>query len=143
MKLDAMTGSDHERAFVSVFVISEKRSRYTEFLLNPKRRGQITGRFCHFFDFLPELTRKVPRGTSIELAPLLRAQGAGNTAHVIGGREVIDGHDLPLEQAIDLALADPSGVVVSCVPGRLALFFKEFPPGDTYILSYKPSGRTG
>ena len=42
------------------------------------------------------------------------------------------------EKAIDDALADPSGVVVSCIPGCLALYIQEFPPGDTFILSYKP-----
>lgn len=129
---------DHEQAFVSVFVVPEKRTRYAEFLLKPKRRGEITNRFCHFFDFVPALAKQVSRGTASQLAPLLRARGAGDTAHVIGGRDEIDGHDLPLEQAIDDALADPSGVVVSCVPGRLALYIQEFPPGDTFILSYKP-----
>ena len=128
---------EHEQAFVSAFVVPEKRARYAEFLTKPKRRVEITNRFCHFFDFIPTLAKQIPRATASELAPLLRARGAGDTAHVIGGRDEIDGRDLPLEQAIDDALADPSGVVVSCVPGRLALYIQEFPPGDTFILSYK------
>ena len=85
-----------------------------------------------------ELAKRVERGPGSELAPVLRARGAGDTAHVIGGRREIDGQDLPLEQAIDSALADPSGVVLSRIPGRLALYMQEFPPGDTFILSYKP-----
>ncbi len=129
---------EHEQAFVSAFVVSEKRARYAEFLPKPKRRVEITGRFCHFFDFVPALARQVPRGVASELAPLLRAKGAGDMAHVIGGRDEIDGQDLPLEEAIDSALADPSGVVVSCIPGRLALYIQEYPPGDTFILCHKP-----
>jgi hypothetical protein len=129
---------DHEQTFVSVFVVPEKRTRYAEFLRMPKRRGEITNRLNHFFDFVPASAQQIPRSTASELAPLLRARGAGDTAHIIGGRDEIDGHDLPLEQAIDEALADPSGVVVSCVPGRLALYIQEFPPGDTFILSHKP-----
>ena len=129
---------EHEQAFVSAFVVPEKRARYAEFLPKPKRRVEITGRFCHFFDFVPALARQVPRGVASELAPLLRAKGAGDTAHIIGGRGEIDAQDLPLEEAIDGALADPSGVVVSCIPGRLALYIQEFPPGDTFILCYKP-----
>ena len=129
---------EHEQAFVSVFVVPEKRGRYAEFLPKPKRRVEVTRRFNHFFDFVPALARQIPRGTSAELAPLLRARGAGDTAHVIGGRDEIDGQDLPLEEAIDGALGDPSGVVVSCIPGRLALYVQEFPPGDTFILSHKP-----
>jgi hypothetical protein len=136
--LGVITRMDHEQAFVSAFVVPEKRARYAEFLPKPKRRAEITNRFCHFFDFLPALAKQVARGTASELARLLRARGAGDTAHVIGGRDEIAGQDLPLEQAIDGALADPSGVVVSCIPGRLALFVQEFPPGDTFILSCKP-----
>jgi hypothetical protein len=45
---------------------------------------------------------------------------------------------MPLEEAIDGALADPSGVVVSCIPGRLALTHSGVSTGDTFILSYKP-----
>ena len=138
IKVDAMTHMEHEQAFVSVFVVPEKRARHAEFLGKPKRRGQITGRFCHFFVFLPELAKRVERGTGSEFAPLLRVRGAGDTAHVIGGRREIDGHDLPLEEAIDSALADPSGVVVSGIPSRLALCMQEFPPGDAFILSCKP-----
>ena len=136
--LRVITRMDHEQAFVSAFVVPEKRARYSEFLPKPKQRVEITNRFCHFFDFIPKLATQIPRSMVSELAPILRARGAGDTAHVIGGRDEIDGQDLPLEQAINGALADPSGVVVSCIPGRLALFVQEFPPGDTFILSYKP-----
>jgi hypothetical protein len=125
---------DHEESLVSVFVVSEKRARYAEFLRKPKRRAEILNRLCHFFDFMPQLATQVPRDAA--LAALLRKRGAGPTAHVIGGRK--DGADLPLEEAIDEAMTDPNGVVVSCVPGRLALYLQEFPPGDTFILSHKP-----
>ena len=135
MMFGIITGMEHEQAFVSAFVVPAKRTRYAEFLPKPKRRSEITRRFCHFFDFVPTLARQIPRGTSSELASLLRAKGAGDTGHVIGGGDEIDGHELPLEEAIDCALSDPSGVIVSCIPGRLALYIQEFPPGDTFILS--------
>src|SRR5579862_2842555 len=124
---------EHELAFVSTFVVPEKRARYAEFLANPKKRGKVTDRFCHFFDFVPALAHQVPRGMAAELALLLRAKGAGDTAHIIGGGKRIDGQDFTLIEAIENAVADGWGVVVSCVPGRLALFIQEFPPGDTFI----------
>lgn len=127
---------DHEEAFVSVFVVPEKRTRYLEFLRKPKRRAEILDRLCHFFDFLPQLATPVARDST--LAAMLRKQGAGVTAHLIGGRKGLDGRDMPLEDAINEAMIDPSGVVVSCIPGRLALYLQEFPPGDTFILSHKP-----
>jgi hypothetical protein len=131
---DDIPRMDHEHAFVAVFVVPEKRARYGEFLPNPNRRGQIVNRFCHFFDFVPALATQVKRDTVSRLAAMLRARGAGDTAHVIGGG-TIDGKDLPLEQAIDDALSDQGGVVISCIPGRLALYMQEFPPGDTFILN--------
>lgn len=126
---------EHEQAFVSAFVVPEKRARYLELLAKPKRRSEITNRFSHFFDFLPQLARQVPRNSDV--AALLRKQGAGDIAHVIGGRDALDGKDMPLEEAIIKATIDPGGVVISCIPGRLALYMKEFPPGDTFILSNK------
>jgi hypothetical protein len=127
---------DHEQAFVSAFVVPEKRGRYAEFLPKPKRRVGITNRFCHFFDFIPSLAKQVPRDS--DLAAQLRKRGAGDVAHVIGGRVGFDARDMPLEEAINEAMIDPSGVVISCVPDRLALYMQEFPPGDTFILSCKP-----
>jgi hypothetical protein len=127
---------EHEQAFVSVFVVPEKRARYAAFLSNPKRRFEITNRFSHFFDFVAQRATPVPRDSS--LAALLRKRGAGNVAHVIGGRDGLDGRDMPLEQAIDEAMTDPGGVVISCIPGRLALYLQEFPPGDAFILSDSP-----
>ena len=106
------------------------------FLAKPKRRREITNRFNHFFDFVPHLATAVPRNAA--LVVLLRKSGAGGVAHVIGGRDGLDGRDMPLEDAINEAMTDPSGVVISCIPGQLALYLQEFPPGDTFILSYKP-----
>src|SRR6185369_6972812 len=120
---------DHEQAFVSAFVVPEKRARYAEFLPKPKRRREITNRFSHFFDFISGLAKQVARGS--DLAAQLRKRGAGDIAHVIGGRYGFDGSDMPLEEAINGAMIDPSGVVISCIPGRLALYMQEFPPGDT------------
>ena len=128
---------DHEEAFVTTFVIPEKRGRYLDFLPKPKRRVEIVRRFNGFFDFIPKFSTQVPRGMASELIPLLLASGAGATGHVIGGGE-IDGQDLPLAEAIDKAMGEPGGIVISCVPGRLALLIQEFPPGDTFILYSKP-----
>jgi len=136
LALGVITRMDHEQAFVSVFIVPEKRGRYAEFLPKPKRRAEITDRFCHYFDFVPQLASPVPRDSA--LAVLLRKRDAGDVAHVIGGRDSLDGRDMPLEDAINEAMTDPSGVVISCIPGRLALLMQEFPPGDTFILSYKP-----
>jgi hypothetical protein len=124
---------DHEEAFVSVFVVPEKRQRYLDLLRKPKRRVEITRRFSHLFDFVPELATPIPRNS--DLVSLVRNRGAGPSAHIIGGDA--DGKDMPLVDALHEAMKDPSGVIISCVPGRVALLMQEFPPGDTFILSRK------
>ena len=129
------TASNHEAAFIAAFVIPEKRSRYSDFLPHPKRRHEILNRFNHFFDFVPQCATQIPRTSASELASMLRTRGAGRVAYVIGGGR--DGSELPLDEAIESSLASGWGGVVSCVPGRLALYLQEFPPGDAFILQYK------
>ncbi len=127
--------SAHEAAFIAAFVIPDKCSRYSDFLPNPKRRGEILDRFNHFFDFIPQRATQVPRASSFQLARLLRSSGAGDYGYIIGGGS--DGSELPLEEAIESSLASGWGTVVSCIPGRLALYVQEYPPGDTFILKTK------
>jgi hypothetical protein len=69
------------------------------------------------------------------LAEILRARGADRLGYIIGGDR--DGFESPLEEAIDSSLASPSGAIISCIAGRLALFLQEFPPGDTFILNHE------
>lgn len=126
---------NHEEAFVLAFVVAARRARYLEFLRSPKRRLEILRRLNHCFDFEPALATPVSR--NFDLALLLRNRGAGNSAHVIGGKDGLDGKDLPLEEAVNSATADPNGIVISCIPGRLALYMQEFPPGDVFVLGLK------
>jgi hypothetical protein len=125
--------NDHEDAFSSSFVIPEKRARYAEFLRNPKRRPEALDRLNHFFDFVPRLATEIDRGGGRELGKRLRKLGAPDEAQIIGGGKA-DGKKLPLEDAIDTGMSEGWGVVISCIPGRLALYVKEFPRGDTFIL---------
>lgn len=132
-KTEPVTASAQETAFIAAFVIPDKRSRYANFLPNPKRRGEILNRFNHFFDFIPERATQIPRASSSELAGVLRARGASRLGYVIGGGP--DGCELPLEEAIESSLASGWGTVISCIPGRLALYLQEFPPGNAFILN--------
>ena len=123
----------HEAAFVAAFVIPDKRARYLEFLANPKRRGEILDRWNHFFDFIPERATQIPRASASELAQLLRQRGAGRCGYIMGESDS-DGQELPLEDAIESALASGWGSVIFCFPGHLALYLQEGPSGHAFIL---------
>jgi len=125
--------SAHEASLVAAFVVPDKRARYLEFLPKPKRRGEILNRWNHFFDFIPGLATPIPRASAAELAQALRQRGAGRLGYVMGAG-LSDGQEFPLEEAIERALASGWGSVVSCIPGQLALYLQEFPPGDAFIL---------
>ena len=129
----------HENGLISEFIILDKRSRYSEFLSHPKRRIEILRRLNHFFDFRSERSSKIERLSSKEFVRLLRLRGAGRHGYVIGGNK--DGCELPLEEAIESSLESPSGSVVSCIPGKLALYLQEFPPGEAFVLDSNERGK--
>ncbi len=124
----------HEAAFVGAFIVPERQERTLQFLANLKKRSGILDRFNHRFDFRDQFATQIERQAAEPLADLLRSRGAGVQAYIIGcGREV-DGSERPLLDAINLALEDGSGVIVSCIPGKLALLIQEFPPGEIFLL---------
>ena len=93
--------NDHERAFVSAFVVPERRERYLSLLANPKRRGKILGRLSHSQDIDFSFARPVAGdGDTNSLARLLESLGAGSSCHVIADASEMDGLDLPLEEAL-------------------------------------------
>ncbi len=123
----------HEKAFVLAFVLPEKRERYDDFMGKPKRRWDILNRFNHFFDFVPAHCQRIKRTDAAGLAKILRSRGASDVGYVMGGDN--DGETLPLQEAINGCLGSPSGAVISCIPGKLALYLQEFPPGDAFLLT--------
>jgi hypothetical protein len=127
------TGELHESGLIFIFVVAEKRERYAALMKNPKKRQSILNRFNHFFDFVPELARQLPRNSP--LGKMLRSAGSPESVYVIGGSD--DGSDLALNDAIQRCMDSPSGAVISCIPGELALFLQEFPPGDVFLFTTK------
>ncbi len=135
MKQDCNSASDnamrHEAAFIQAFVRRDLRNRYRTLLSNPKKRGKITNRFCHEFDFVRHLAEQIERVPNC--SNLLKECGAGPSAVLIGGTNEIDGREFTLEAAVERAMGYGGGVIVSCIPGRLALLIQEFPPGDLFL----------
>jgi hypothetical protein len=114
---------DVEAASVRAFVAQNRQDRWLSGLASPKRRQKIVERLYNGADLRDDLMTEFS-GSEDALVAELKRRGAGVTARVIGGR--LDGEDVALPAAVAHA-ADYGGVLVVCVPGRLAVYFPEAP----------------
>lgn len=93
-------------------------------LASSKNRRKFTSKFDHHGRdyFIPEYIRSIgPRHQHPpNIADILRAMGAPETCHVIGGEH--DGEDMELLTALKAIVGYGTGTVLSCVPGKLAYF---------------------
>jgi hypothetical protein len=114
----------HESAFAESFISKARRERALELLGSPKNRHKLTSTFDHHGRdyFIPECIRSIePRHQHPpNLAEILRAMGAPETCHVIGGEH--DGKDMELLTALKQIVGYGTGTVLSCIPGKLAYF---------------------
>ena len=129
---------NHEDSFVNAFIVPEKRSRYLQLLANPKRRREILDRFNHQLDYDDSLATAVTASqhSSQQLEKLLRAKGADDICYVIADQLSLDGHDIPLEEALDSVYCHDFAAVISCIPGRLA-YYKPESPSHGFIFEKK------
>jgi len=114
----------HESAFVESFIVKLRRERASALLASSKNRHKLTSKFDHHGrDYIiPECIRPIePRFQhSPNIAEILRAMGAPETCHVIGGE--CDGEDMDLLTALKQIVGYGTGTVLSCIPGKLAYF---------------------
>ena len=114
----------HESAFIQSFLVKARRKRALELLASSKNRRKFTSKFDHHgLDyFIPECIRSIePRYQHPpDIGGILRAMGAPETCHVIGGEH--DGEDMDLLTALKEVVGYGTGTVLSCIPGKLAYF---------------------
>lgn len=83
----------HEEAVIRAFVVHNKRER-----------GEARSR------------------VSTNVYQLLRSKGAGETCWAISEDSAIDGRELELRIALEKIMGSGMGTILSCIPGKLALF---------------------
>jgi hypothetical protein len=114
----------HESAFAESFISKARRERVLELLASSKNRHKFTSEFDHHgrYYFIPECIRSIePRNQHPpNIAGVLRAMGAPETCHFIGGEH--DGKDMELLTALQQVVGYGTGTVLSCIPGKLAYF---------------------
>jgi hypothetical protein len=117
----------HEQAFVEAFIDPRRRERFLEALAHPKRRKLFRDQLCHpHSNFLrPEYIESIaPSQQHARLINLkLRSLGAPDLCWVFGNH--IDGRDMNLEAALDQLVGKCSGIIVSCLPGKIAFLESE------------------
>ena len=112
-----------EQALVDAFIIPAKRKRYKELLAKRKRRAKLLDGLNHCSDFDPRYAIEIPSKTDV--VAMLRSRGAPESCHVISDVEDLDGRRMPLQEAIDEAEANMQGMLIGCIPGRLAYYYGE------------------
>lgn len=129
----AMLGP-HEEGLIRSFIHRSKREQFLRRVANPKTRHQQLDKLNHFYDLDPRYAHLIPprEQTPERIYRLLRERGAPDICHVMGNGE-LDGHDLPLREAVEGVLAYPFGHFISCVPGKLG-FFQDEDQSQRYIL---------
>ncbi len=126
---------EHEQATIRAFISPDKQERFLTFLSKPKNRKKLTGELAHFRWFDPRFAAAIPWKVDPKLGVwerhlqgianiqgLLKSKGAGKTCWAISEDPNLDGKELALESALEEVVGKGMGTILSCIPGRLALF---------------------
>ena len=118
----------HEQEFVRSFIVKARQERCIFLLSNPDRRQKFRDALPHFkwLDerFAQPISPKVAH-TAAELVALLRSKGAGPRVWVISEDSAFDGQEMSLEYAMEEKWGSQQGIILSCIPGKLAYFRDE------------------
>jgi hypothetical protein len=123
----------HEESFVRAFIVKSKQPRYLTKLASLKHRRDFLSRLHGgHLDYDPQYADHLPGShTGAMIIESLRKLGAPTMCHAIGGE--MDGTELPLDQAVQTIHAMGDGVVLSCIPGKLA-YYEAGTTNGSYIL---------
>jgi hypothetical protein len=131
---------EHEKIIVKTFFIKGVQDRVLFELFSSKKRRDAIWKLCHtYFVYLNEkyMTEiQKPNSDPINIAKLLKMQGAGDVCYAISLNEEIDGKHLPLDVALEHAVGDGLPTIISCIPDKLAYFEAEqsYGPPPRFIL---------
>jgi hypothetical protein len=122
-----------EEALFRAFVVPAKIQRYADLLATKRGRTKVVSGLDHFSDLDPRFCRKITdSGDRGAILHRLHELGAPSLCHVISSNAELDGRDMPLRDALALAVGSGFGTFISCVPGQLGYFEGEG-PSDRYI----------
>jgi hypothetical protein len=117
----------HERELVRAFFLPQRRERYLEMLLKPRKRAGLIEQLSHFkhLGYRYAITIRPNQQHQAEILTLLRAKHAPDMCWAISEDSELDGKELPLSEALKSVVGCGMGTFLSCLPGRLAYFEDE------------------
>jgi hypothetical protein len=130
--------AEHEPATIRAFVVPDKQERFLGFLAKPQTRKKFIKDLNHFrwFDqrFAAPVLWKVDPSLKLwaghvqgiaNIYRLLQSKGAGQTCWVMSEIKDLDGREVDLEWVLEKVIDRQMGTILSCVPGKPALFAGE------------------
>ncbi len=124
---DDLRTDEHEDAFVTAFILPDRRDRYRTKLRSPKERRAFLDRLNH--RFIPDLDDR------FIASDCDRNEGAdANLCYVIADEEKFDGKLVTPEIANEFLESATFGIVVSYVPGKLAVYKDESPSEALWLI---------
>ena len=131
--MSTTTQLEHEQGVIKAFVLQKKQERFLTFLSKNKTRKKLTQELADFRCFDPRFATPIPwKGVQgIEnIRGLLNAKGAGKSCWAISEDSTLDGKEVDLESVLEKVIDNTRGTILSCLPGKLALFASE----DAHLL---------
>jgi hypothetical protein len=127
------SAAEHIDGFCRAFIRPEKRDRLA-MLLAGKRRADGVHELAH-----PDLIDMRYAIASKETDPQrllahLKKLGAPADCYLISAVDSLDGQTMNLAAALDAVIGIGVGTLVSCVPGKLALYEGEYGASERLIL---------
>lgn len=120
--------TDHESAFIDIFVIGERRDRYRSQLASRKKRSAFLDRLNH--RFLNDIDRRLVGKSPGHVLP-----PPSVSCYVIASEDRFDATFVPAEGVESLFAYALFGMLVSYIPGKL-LAYKDESPAEIVWLSH-------
>ena len=127
--------NDHERGFLAFLVEPSRKRMETLLNLGGKRKADARSLLHNAVRldqrYAQHLTGSDAFSTPVEA--MLRTRGAPTTCYVLAAGSDLDGHEMPLMDALEAIIGMGNGAFVSCIPGRLG-FYEYASKKSSYLL---------
>jgi hypothetical protein len=106
---------NHEQALVRAFIDPRRQERYLEFVTKPKTRDRFLKELGHFKHLNPKFVvnlKPSDRGLA-GIMKILKSKGAGDRCRVLSENGTFDGHEVDLQDALEVTIGRGMGTFLS------------------------------